>query len=153
MSNNIELGSISDHIKEIVEDLGFRLYDVCYNKVSKVLKVYIDKVQSGVTIRDCKNVSKAIGDFLDKLEEISFSYTLEVSSPGIERQLRRPEHFTWAMGKLVEINMDNKRVTGYLRNVQNDGVIIGSATGENFVPYASIVRAKVLEEKLYGKRR
>ena len=153
MPNSIELDNISNSIKEIVEDMGFRFYDISYNEVSKILKIYIDKVQGGITIGDCKNVSRAVSDYLDSLDRISFSYTLEVSSPGIERSLRRPEHFTWAVGKLVEINTSKKKITGYLRNIQNDGIIIGGASGEDFVPYASIVRAKVLEEKLYGKRR
>jgi ribosome maturation factor RimP len=81
------------------------------------------------------------------------SYALEISSPGIGRRLSRPEHYSWAIGKLVEIDSGDKKTQGYIRDVKKDGVVIATDSGEVLFTYKSIVRAKLVEELLYDKRR
>ncbi len=89
-------------VKEPVEALGLKLWDVRYLKegASWYLRIFIDK-DGGVTIDDCTDVSHAVDPIIDEADPIDNSYYLEVCSPGIERELTRPEHFTYAIGKEV----------------------------------------------------
>lgn len=78
----------------IAEELGLSLWDVRFLKEGAVwyLRIFIDKPE-GVTIDDCEAMSRAIDEPLDRLDPIEQNYCLEVSSPGIERELVRDEHF------------------------------------------------------------
>ena len=80
-------------VKEPIEKLGYNLYDVEYVKEGPnyYLRVYIDKA-NGIDLNDCEKVSDEINELLDKADYIKEQYFLEVSSPGIERKLRRDEH-------------------------------------------------------------
>jgi len=153
MINNLDLENISNRIRTIIEDFGLQFYDLHYNKVSKTLRVFIDRERGEVTVNDCKQVSNLISKELETSDSFDLSYTLEVSSPGVERPLKRPEHYSRVLGKLVEIDLGDRKVTGYLRNAQPDAITVATPAGENLIPYASILKAKVVEETLYGKRR
>lgn len=91
-------------IKETVEDCGAELWDVRFIKegASWYLRVFIDK-EDGITIDDCTNVSHAIDPIIDESDPIDTSYYLEVCSPGIERELTRPEHFVKMIGQTIKI--------------------------------------------------
>lgn len=93
-------------IKSKVEDLGYELYDVQYSKEGKdyFLRVFIDK-QDGIDLEDCEKVSNEINPLLDEADYIKEMYFLEVSSPGIERIIRKEKHFEIASGKEVEIKL------------------------------------------------
>ena len=77
---------------------------------------------------------------------MNFPYTLEVSSPGVERILKKPEHYAWAIGNVVEIDTGQEKIKGYLRGTKKNGVIVASGKDERTIPYASIKRANVVEE-------
>ena len=153
MTDNFDLEKIANIVKNILDDLGLRLYDLHFNHVSKSLRVFVDRKDGTITVSDCKKVSNIISKEIDEEEIMPFSYTLEVSSPGIERPLKRPEHYLWAIGKFVEIDTGSEKIKGYIRNTQRDGVIVATERGENVISYASIVKAKVVEDVEYGKRR
>ncbi len=153
MTDNFDLEKISTIIENTLDDLGLRLYDLHFNHVSKTLRVFIDRKDGVITVTDCKKVSNIISKEIDEEEIMAFSYTLEVSSPGIERPLKRPEHYLWAMGKLVEIDTRDKKIRGYIRHTERDGVIVATDHGENVISYASIVNAKVVGDVEYDKRR
>ena len=78
----------------VAEQLGLSIWDIRFQKegVSWYLRIYIDK-EGGVGITDCENFSRAVDGPLDEADPIEQSYYLEVSSPGVERQLTRDEHF------------------------------------------------------------
>ncbi len=84
----------------------FELYDVEYVKEGGnwFLRAYIDK-ENGITVDDCELVSRALSDLLDKNDFIPDSYILEVSSPGLGRQLKRNKHFESSIGEEVEIKL------------------------------------------------
>lgn len=84
----------------------FELYDVEYVKEGGnwFLRIYIDK-ENGITVDDCELVSRALSDLLDKHDFIPDSYILEVSSPGLGRQLKREKHFEKSIGEEVEIKL------------------------------------------------
>lgn len=97
---------VENLIKSKVEDLGYDLYDVQYSKEGKdyFLRVFIDK-QEGIDLEDCEKVSNEINPILDEADYIKEMYFLEVSSPGIERVIRKEKHFENAKGKEVEVNL------------------------------------------------
>ena len=84
----------------------FELYDVEYVKEggSGYLRAYIDK-ENGITVDDCVLVSRALSDLLDQNDFISDSYILEVSSPGLGRQLKKDKHFERSLGEEVEVKL------------------------------------------------
>lgn len=81
-------------VAPVVRDLGYDLWDVRFLKegASWYLRIYIDK-EGGIDINDCTDVSHAVDPILDEADPIDKAYYLEVCSPGIERELSRPEHF------------------------------------------------------------
>lgn len=102
---NIE-EKVESLIKQDIEKLGYNLYDVEYVKVGKdyFLRIYIDKSR-GISLEDCEIVTNAINDTLDKADYIKQEYFLEVSSPGIERVLRKDEHLKGAIGEEAQIKL------------------------------------------------
>lgn len=104
-SNNIE-SKVENLLKNIIENLGYELYDVLYEKEGKdyYLRIIIDK-PSGIDINDCEKVNNEINDILDEADYIKEQYFLEVSSPGIERTLRKEKHFLSQIGNEISIKL------------------------------------------------
>ena len=93
-------------IKDTVEAQGVSLWDVKYVKegASYYLRVILES-ENGITIDDCTNVHHAIDPVLDEADPIKDSYYLEVCSPGLERELSRPEHFRKFYGEGVKLKL------------------------------------------------
>ena len=109
---------------------GYELYDVIYTKEGKdfYLKIFIDK-ENGIGIEDCEKVNGAINDILDEKDFISESYFLEVSSPGLERLLRKEKHFLNNIGKEILIKLykpvnKKREVTGILKGYENSKITV-----------------------------
>ena len=100
-------------VKEPIETLGYSLYDVEYAKEGPnyYLRIYIDSPK-GIDLNDCEKVSNQINEILDKEDYIKEQYFLEVSSPGIERILRKDKHLEQNIGKEVEVKLFKKDVNG-----------------------------------------
>ena len=115
-------------VKDPIEKLGYSLYDVEYVKEGPeyYLRIYIDK-ESGIDLNDCEKVRNEI---LDKADYIKEQYYLEVSSPGIERKLRKDKHLEQNISKNVEIKLfkkDNngkKEYIGKLKAFNQEEIII-----------------------------
>lgn len=90
----------------LAEQLGLQLWDVRFVKEGATwyLRVFIDK-PNGVSISDCVDMTHLLDPVLDEADPIDQSYCLEVSSPGIERELTRPEHFTQFIGSPVCVHL------------------------------------------------
>ena len=118
-------------VKDPIEKLGYSLYDVEYVKEGPeyYLRIYIDK-ESGIDLNDCEKVSNEINEILDKADYIKEQYYLEVSSPGIERKLRKVKHLEQNISKNVEIKLfkkDNngkKEYIGKLKAFNQEEIII-----------------------------
>lgn len=118
-------------VKDPIEKLGYSLYDVEYVKEGPeyYLRIYIDK-ESRIDLNDCEKVSNEINEILDKADYIKEQYYLEVSSPGIERKLRKDKHLEQNISKNVEIKLfkkDNngkKEYTGKLKAFNQEEIII-----------------------------
>lgn len=93
-------------LEHIISANNLELYDVEYVKEGGnwFLRAYIDK-EGGITVDDCELVSRELSDLLDKDDFISDSYILEVSSPGLGRQLKKDKHFEHSIGEEVEIKL------------------------------------------------
>ena len=106
----------------IAEELGFYVVDAEYKKEgdNKVLRVYIDK-KGGIGIDECEIFSRRFEEEFDKLDAINEAYTLEISSPGVDRVLKTEREFNYYIGREVEIKMykaveEKKEFTGILKN-------------------------------------
>ena len=123
---------------KIAEDLGYEIWDVRYLKEGKdwILRIYIDS-QNGITIEDCEKMSRAIDSPLDKLDPIKNPYCLEVSSPGLERELVKDEHFQKFLGQKVKVRLirplENKEkdFNGTLISFKDNNVEIITEDKEN----------------------
>ncbi len=102
--------SIKDTVREAIEptvsELGYNLWDVTYSKIGADyhLEITIDK-EEGIDIDDCEKVHRAIDPILDEVDPIEDFYYLEVSSPGVERELRTDEHIRVSLGEKVEAKL------------------------------------------------
>ncbi len=126
-------------VQPIVEGFSLVLWDVRYEKEGSqwFLRVFIDKEDGAVDINDCENVSRAIDKPLDELDPITDNYILEVSSPGIERELILDSHFEKFIGADIMVKMIRpidgigKEFKGVLKSFESGQVTIGDHSGEN----------------------
>ncbi len=104
MNKKLVLTKISDILSPILEEGKLTLYDIEYVKEgpNNVLRIYIDNGDI-IQISDCEFVNRRLVEQLDIEDPITDAYLLEVSSPGIDRQLKRDEHFEKSIGKLVDV--------------------------------------------------
>ena len=104
------MASIEEKITNLilpkVEELGYQLYDVEYAKEGKdyFLRIFIDS-DKGIDLNDCEKVNNSINDILDTADYIKEQYFLEVSSPGVERILRKDKHLQQNIGNIVTVNL------------------------------------------------
>lgn len=145
---------IYDLIADVVSSQGVKLWDVVFVKegAEHYLRVFIDK-PGGVTIDDCTNVSHAIDPIIDEEDPIDVSYYLEVSSPGLNRELKRKEHFTEFFGQSVNVKLykafeNQKQITGELIGY-DDGPVIKTEDGREIGFSSSQVSKVLLNEDFY----
>ena len=142
MASNKKKGTASavwELVQPIVEGFDLVLWDVRYEKEGSqwFLRVFIDKEEGAVDITDCENVSRAIDKPLDELDPITDNYILEVSSPGVERELILDEHFEKFIGADIMVKMIRplegigKEFKGVLKAYENGQVTIEDHSGEN----------------------
>lgn len=117
-------------LEPITVKYGVSIYDVEYVKEGSdwYLRAYIDK-DGGVTIEDCELVSRALSDALDEKDFIKDAYILEVSSPGLGRQLKKDRHFEKSLGEEVEVKLfealeGQKEFAGCLTSYDKEHVVI-----------------------------
>jgi len=141
---------VFDLINEPIQNLNLSIYDIEYVKEGSnwYLRIYIDK-DGMVDINDCENVSRLIDPMLDDADIIKSAYCLEVSSPGIERVLRKPEHFEKYIDSEVEVSLfkpyeKQKVLQGVLKFGDNDKVIINIDENEVTLNRKDISKAKLI---------
>lgn len=137
-------------VKETVENCGVELWDVRFLKegASWYLRVFIDKPE-GITIDDCTEVSHAIDPIIDEADPIDLPYYLEVCSPGLERELARPEHFERKLGEKVRVRLykaidGKKEFIGILKSAHNGVVLEVDGTELSFT-YKEISKANLCD--------
>ncbi len=143
---------IEELLRTIVEGLGCEIWGVEYlsqGSHSK-LRLYIDSAD-GVSIDDCENVSRQVSDVLDVENLFTKGYTLEVSSPGMDRILFKAQQYESNVGATVDVRLNfpfegKKRVVGLLAGVENAEAII-QVDGEEYVlPLDNVQRARIVPQ-------
>lgn len=128
MAINSTETKVENLLKKPIEDLGYTLYDIEYVKQGKEfhLIVYIEK-EGGVDLIDCEKVSDVINPILDNADPIKEQYFLEVSSSGIEKALRKVEHYKKQIGNKIEVKLFSKInnencLQGILKDVDDESI-------------------------------
>ena len=140
-------GIVRELIQPVADEMGYILWDVEYVKegAEMVLRITIDQ-DAGIGIEDCERLHRAIDPMLDEADPIENSYRLEVSSPGVERTLSRPEHFQKCLGEQVEVRLyapldGQKKIVGTLTGADENTITV--AGGGNTVTLETQQWAKV----------
>jgi len=127
-------------IKNIVEDNGCELYDIeqTVEGDHKFYRIYITK-PGGVSLNDCAAINNLVSPIFDVEDPVEGKYFLEVSSPGVERKLTKPEHFEKSIGENVKVTtIGGKKIKGQLKSFI-DGV---AEIGDERIKFDEIKKAK-----------
>lgn len=141
---------VYDLIRPITDELGYYLWDVCYEKEGAMwyLRIFIDQ-DEGISIDDCERATAPISDILDEKDPVPQSYMLEVGSAGLERELLKEEHFEVCRGDKVNIRFfkpvdGQKELTAELAGADKDGITVITDSGEEKTfPLADVSQVKL----------
>jgi ribosome maturation factor RimP len=142
--------AVRDALAPIVAGLGFGLYDVELNGTGagRTLRVTIERA-GGVDLDAITEVTRAVSPVLDAEPALAGSYLLEVSSPGLERALRTPAHFTGARGDAVSVKFrtgegNTVRLHGVLVDADDRGCVVEADDGRHEIAYDDITQARTV---------
>lgn len=152
-SNNIER-KVEELLEKPINDLGYDLYDVRYEKDGKdyYLRVIIDTdKEEGISIDDCEKVNYGINDLLDEADYIKDQYYLEVSSPGLERMLRKEKHFLKQIGNEVYVKLfapinKQKELVGILEEYNANDILLKQGEESIRIDFKNIALVKTTFE-------
>ena len=159
------MGRIEQLATRVAEEAGCILYDLDFvgTGSGRTLRVFIDRKEGLVGIEDCTNVSRGLNSVLDVEEDFipGGAYQLEVSTPGVERTLRKPWHFTSVIGKKIQVRLSRplqtlgvedkglqpaKQFSQEIASTTEKGVVFSFAGQEVEIPFDVIEKAKVIFE-------
>lgn len=150
MDYEIILQKVENLVSPILANLGLELIEraLVMDQGRFVLRLYIDREGSSITIDDCETASRAIEGVLDVENLIPHRYCLEVSSPGLNRPLRRPKDFEKFAGSRVEMKTKEplkgrQNFVGTLKGVQDGEVVLEVETQEWRIPLSLIKKARI----------
>ena len=148
---------VEELIKDKIENIGYSLYDVEYAKEGPnyYLRIFIDN-EKGIDLNDCEKVNDAITDILDEENYIKEQYFLEISSPGIERVLRKDKHLEQNVGKQIKVKLfkkdekGNKEYEGNLKEF-NEQIITINQEEKYFVGTEYFGKCQICSKIIYKK--
>ena len=142
---------LQDLIEPVVTAAGYELVRVMsIGQVNQTLQVMIDKLDgSDITVDDCAKVSHLLSDMLDEKDPIADKYSLEVSSPGLDRPLTKLEHFKRYVGYEIKLETEDKvenrkRFKGKIIEVVNNNVVLAMDETAYTIPFDLIAKAKLV---------
>ncbi|MEG3592411.1 MAG: ribosome maturation factor RimP [Pseudomonadota bacterium] len=148
-----DLSKLEKIIEPVIGSMGYELWGLDCNPHSShvTLKIFIDSDQ-GVNLDDCTKVSEHISAMLDVEDPIGSSYTLEVSSPGVDRILLKDEHFMKYIGEDIFVQLKwlvngRRKITGTIKSIDDGELCLQIDNEEFFVPTNSINNA-CLKQKM-----
>jgi ribosome maturation factor RimP len=143
----VDTEAIGATVAPALELVGAELYDVTYG--GGVLTVAVERPE-GLDTATLAQLTRSISFLLDEADPMPGAYTLEVTSPGLERKLRLPRHFAGAVGGTVSVTAHrgehNERIRGLLRDADDLGIVVEDDDGEHRIGYDDITRAKTVFE-------
>ncbi len=151
--DSLVIGRVWQVAAPLVTDHGMEIVDIEYHREGQgnVLRFYLDRPAGQITIDDLALMSRRLGDLMDVHDAVPGRYTLEVSSPGVNRRLRLPAHFRRYIGKRVRVRTfeptnGRRAVVGLLHDVQADGIVVATTEGERAIAFDSIAQANYEHE-------
>ena len=146
---------LRNRLNPVIEDLGYELYDLedLQYQGQRILRVSIDHEQ-GIQLEDCVRIDQMLQKLFEENDPIKEGYTLEVSSPGIFRVLKNPEHFRRFTGERIKIRLKKKingmrQVIGKLCSSTEDGIQFHPENESEeglFIAYGNISKARLEPE-------
>lgn len=147
--------SLAAHIEKLIsptiEELGYEVVRVeLMGEMNPCLQIMADRVdQSAMNVDDCAQISRAVSAIMDVEDPISAAYTLEVSSPGLDRPLVKPAHFERFKGFEIRVEKrgatdEQRRFRGQLLGMSGDNVKLLVKGEEMDIPFADILKAKMV---------
>lgn len=138
-------------IEPVVEGLGYEVVDIEFRPHPKdgLLRIYIDQEQ-GIQLEDCTAVSRQISAMLDVEDPIPGQFNLEVSSPGLDRPLRKTEDFERFTGQAVKIKLSmptiegQRNFTGKLLGLKDNEVLVEADGETHYLPLGGIEKARLV---------
>lgn len=152
-----EIGkAVQRRVEEIADSLlrdeGLELVDLEYRREGRrwVLRLFIDK-EGGVTVEDCATVSRELGDILDAKDAVPEAYVLEVSSPGLNRRVRKRKDFSRFAGRKVEVRLTapqegRRKIVGRILGVEGEAVVVAAPEATYSIALEDIARAILVYE-------
>ncbi len=144
------IGRIWNLVEPVVAARDMEVLDIEYRRESLgwVLRIFLDS-QRGITVENCAEISRVVGEMLDSADLIPIAYNLEVSSPGIDRPLRKLEHFQKHIGDIIEVRtispVQNRRnFRGALKEVSPEGLTVQCDSQDYSIGMPLIERARLL---------
>lgn len=141
-----------DLFEPVVNGMGYELIEIEYQPNPKygVLRLFIDK-ESGIQVEDCSAVSRQISAVIDVEDPVSGKFNLEISSPGMDRPLRRAEDFQQFSGEVVKIKTSmafegQRNFKGILKGLEEDLVIVECDDKEVRLPITAIDKARLVPD-------
>ena len=144
---------LENALRPIAEGLGYEFWslELVQSRGISVLRVYIELEERHIRVEDCAKVSRALSEKLDEIDLISEDYTLEVSSPGLERPLVTASHFARAIGEEVKVETflprdGRKRYRAFLTAVSGDEITLEFETKTVQLRVEEISKAQVIPD-------
>lgn len=144
---------IADLVRPSIESMGLELWNLEYSTQGHrgLLRIFIDNEERGIGIEDCERVSREVSALLDVADPFAGAFTLEVSSPGMDRGLHQISHFQRFAGHMVKIKLrtsyeGRKNYSGLLVGVEGEDVVVRQGEKEFLFPVASIDKAHVVPQ-------
>lgn len=146
-----KLNKLDEILRPVVEGLGYELWGIEFRSQGRnsVLRLFIDDQDDGISVEDCEKVSRQVSGVLDVEDPIQNEYTLEVSSPGMDRPLFRLEQFEDWAGHQVSIRLrmafeGRRKFQGVLKGIEGTDVVVVVDDHEYLLPFESIDKANIV---------
>ena len=147
------VSEVSDALTPVIEGLGYVVWDIEYVKegAEYFLRFTIDN-DEGINIDDCEKVHRTIDPLLDELDPIEDAYNLQVSSPGLEREVKYKWHYEALIGEKLEVRLfaplesypGKKVFTGVLKSFEDDKITLTDGENEYVIPFEAVSKARTV---------
>ncbi len=152
LNNMAKADKLESLLEPVIEALGYELLGVMHLSQGShsLLRIYIDSEQ-GIMVEDCEKVSRQVSALLDVEDPIAGNYSLEVSSPGMDRPLFKPAHYERFLGQTANIHLrrgldGRRKFKGVMKTLQDNELILEMDGQEYRLPFDDIEKANLVPE-------